>query len=38
MNREKEDVLILSGRGKVWKVKNDTEKTDWQSKRKLAGD
>ena len=38
MNREKEDVLILLGREKVCKAKNDTEKTDRQSKRKLKGD
>jgi hypothetical protein len=38
MNREKEDILILLGREKVCKVKNDTGKTERQSKRKLAGD
>jgi hypothetical protein len=38
MNREKEGILILLGREKVCKVKNDTEKTDGQSKRELASD
>lgn len=38
MNREKDDILILLGREKVCKVKNDTEKTYRESKRKLAGD
>lgn len=38
MNREKEDTLILLGREKVCKVKNDPKKTERQSKTKLAGD